>query len=420
MPERDTIPIARLQTADQALGRLACALLQPLRWKRRWLRLRPSCPDRILAIKFWGIGSLQLLTPAVRALRERSPGARIDLLTLRENEAFARSLGVFDEVRTIDVATASWSRLLARLYHLVRALRRSRYGEVIDFEFFTHFSAIVTALSGAPRTRGFAAPGLGRGRFHRATVPFNRYWHVARNFRLLAAGRDSGDVTSAELTPPRVTSAARERVARVLGEHGIEATSGFVVLNANAGRLSLERRWPAERFAELARRLVTEDGLRVVLVGAPAERAHVARVAALARPLPHGFLLDLAGELSIDELVALLERANAVVSNDSGPMHVAAALETPTVGLFGPETPVMYAPLGTRARALWEPPICSPCINVHDNKLATCIHGRPECLLAIGVEAVLDETRRALWDGVLHAVPRAAMGAALAREGPVA
>ena len=77
-----------------------------------------------------------------------------------------------------------------------------------------------------------------------------------------------------------------------------------------------------------------------------------------------------------------------MVSNDSGPMHLAAALGVPTIGLFGPETPVMYAPLGSHTAVFYRPPQCSPCINVHDNKLSNCVLGSPECLVSIEVDEV--------------------------------
>jgi heptosyltransferase-2 len=87
-------------------------------------------------------------------------------------------------------------------------------------------------------------------------------------------------------------------------------------------------------------------------------------------------------------------------------MHLGAALGTPTVALFGPETPVMYGPIGRRSIALWRPPPCSPCINVHDNKVLNCVRGVPECLTNIPVGLVLDETRARLCDEVLVASRR--------------
>ena len=387
------IPMQRLQAVDQRLGAPVCAALSPLRRLRR--RAAPGPPREVLLVKFWGIGSLQLLTPAVRALRRRHPGARLTLLTLRGNAEFARGLELLDEVWTLDVESARWSELAARILALLGRLRGARFDRVYDFEFFTRFSAVVAFATGAPEVVGFACPSVPRGGLHTEEVPFNRYWHVARNFRALAGGEDGRDVGADEMSPFHVREHDAREAEAALARAGVDlaADRPLVALNPNAGGLSLERRWPPSSFAELARRLVLEDGCDVALVGAPSERDYTAGVAARAGALPPGRLLDLSGELAIGGLCALLARARLVVSNDSGPMHLAAALGTPTVGLFGPETPLMYRPLGRRARALYTPPVCSPCINVHENKLATCVHGRPECLVAIGVDDVLAAAR---------------------------
>ena len=398
------IPMKRLQAADKLLGWLVCALLQPLRWSRARAPQDVE-PERVLLIKFWGIGSLQLLTPAVGGLRARHPRASIVLLTLSENEAFARGLGLFDQVATLDVRAGrglrGWARTFARILALALALRRTRFDRVYDFEFFTRFSSLIALATGARDLRGFAAPHVWRGGFHTTTVPFNRYWHVARNFRALAGGEDASDVLPDDLRPYRVEPSDRERVRAKLDAARLPSGRPYVVLNPNAGRLSLERRWPAPAFAELARALGEEDDTPVVLVGGKGEAEYVGGIARAVGPLAPGLVVDLSGALSIGELAALLEGAGAVVTNDSGPMHLAAALGAPTVGLFGPETPVMYGPIGPRARALWKPPACSPCINVHDNKVATCIHGFAQCLTGISVDEVLAETRSCLWDGLL-------------------
>jgi lipopolysaccharide heptosyltransferase II len=393
-----SIPMQRLQRADQLLGRLACALLQPLRWLRG-LRRTAASPRRVLVIKFWGVGSLQLLSPATRFLRRRHPQARLDFLTLAPNAEFARALGLGDEVLTLDVAGAHWLGLGGRILRLVRELRRRDYDVVYDFEFFTRFSALVALLSGAPEAHGFFAPSVWRGGFHTHTAPFNRYWHVARNFRSLAGGEDGSRVEPEDQALFPTSSAHEAEVDEVLAAAGLGRRGPLVALNPNAGSLSLERRWPQGHFAELARRLVLEDGVRVVLTGAASERAWTAQVAARVGAVGPGHFADLCGHLGLGGLQALFDRCAAVVSNDSGPMHLAAARGVPTIGLFGPETPVMYAPLGTRTKALYRPPACSPCINVHDNKVATCVRGRPECLMNISVDEVLAEVRQQLaWE----------------------
>ena len=385
------IAMHRLQAADRALGRLACVLLQPIRWLRV-LRRRRGPQERVLLIKFWGIGSLQLLTPAVRTLRRRHPEAKVHLLTLSQNGPFARGLGVFDEVVAFDVSSPSWLTVLRRILALIADLRRRGYDAVYDFEFFTRFSAVISLLSGARVARGFAAHSVWRGGFHTETVPFNRYWHVSRNFRCLAGGESGLDVEARDLARYRIQPADQLEADAALFEAGIAPEGPLVVLNPNAGTLSLERRWPQERFAELARRLVLERGARVVLIGSQGERPWTAETAALVGPLPEGRFGNLAGRLSIGGLHALLASADAFVSNDSGPMHLGAALGTPTLGLFGPETPVMYRPLGERASFLYDPPACSPCINVHNNKFAVCWRGRPECLMNLSTANVYAQT----------------------------
>src|SRR5262249_7649488 len=129
---------------------------------------------------------------------------------------------------------------------LVLALRRARFDRVVDFEFFTRFSALVSLASGAPETLGFSAPKVWRGSFHARTVPFNRYWHVARNFRALAGGEDGEEVRS--LSPFPLLADDQASVLAALERAGVPGDRAIAVLNPNAGVLALERRWPAASF----------------------------------------------------------------------------------------------------------------------------------------------------------------------------
>src|SRR5262249_54348812 len=156
-------------------------------------------------------------------------------------------------------------------------------------------------------------------------------WHVARNFRALAGGEDGLPLKGLSPFPLRAIDQAS--VVGKLDRAGVPCDLPIAVLNPNAGALALERRWPAAAFAVPARRLALEDGIPVVLVGSADERDHVAGVARAAGRIPEGYLTDLSGELSISELAALLARAGTLVTNDSGPMHLGAALGAPTVAL---------------------------------------------------------------------------------------
>lgn len=420
MADARDLSMHALQRADQHLGWLACLALQPVRWLRPLGRLVPRSRrrGRVLCIKFWGIGSLQLLTPAVRTLRWRHPDAELVLLTLAPNRAAVEALGVFDRVLTLDVAGAGWGRVFARILALTARLRRERFEEVYDFEFFTRFSSLVALATGSLSTHGFAHSTIWRGGFHHRRVPFNRYWHVARNFRVLAGGEDGSPIVHEDLAPLQFTDADLARVDALLVERGLAPGAGYCVLNPNAGSLSLERRWPPPSFAELATRVARIDGLPVVLIGSRGEAAYTEQVRALAQDAPDAPIVNLAGELSATELAALLARALGVVSNDSGPMHLAAALGAPTLGLFGPETPVMYAPLGREVRSLYRPTPCSPCINVHENKFASCIYGRPECLVRITVDEAHEVLRELMAGGDREVVLRPLPPAPIERVAP--
>jgi ADP-heptose:LPS heptosyltransferase len=351
-------------------------------------------------------------------LRWRHLDAELVLLTLAPNRAAVEALGVFDRVLSLDVEGAGWGRVFARILALTAKLRRERFDEVYDFEFFTRFSSLVALATGSLSTHGFAHSTIWRGGFHHRCVPFNRYWHVARNFRVLAGGEDGAPVKPEDLAPLRFGVDDERRVAALLTEHGLASEAGYCVLNPNAGSLSLERRWPPPSFAELATRLSRHDGLAVVLIGSGGETSYTEQVRALAQAAPNAPIVNLAGLLSPTELAALLARALGVVSNDSGPMHLAAALGAPTLGLFGPETPVMYAPLGREVRALYRPTPCSPCINVHDNKVASCIYGRPECLVNIGVDEVHAVLRELIAGGEREVVLRPLPPAPIERVAP--
>ena len=381
--------LSTLQRVDRDLGPLVCGALQPLRWLRG--RRDPDAPVRsILAVKFWGIGSLVLLGPALRALRARHPGARLDLLTLEGNAPLARLLPILDGVLPVSLEGGP-ARITRNLAALFLRLRRRRYDLLVDFEFFSRFSAILAFLSGARRTAGFWAPNAYRGDLHDDRVPFNRYWHVTRNFRALA-GAPEEPVLAPDLVRPVLGAAARARASALEAELGVGEDRPLILLNPNAGDLALERRWPAEHFAALADRFAPEAAL--AWIGAPSERPYVESIRArMARPPAS---TNLAGALSIEELLALLERAALLVTNDSGPLHLASALGAPTVALFGPETPVMYGPLSPGAVTFYRPPPCSPCINVHENKMHACYFSRAECLVRILPEEVLAACRELL------------------------
>lgn len=377
---------------------MLCALL--LAWKRL-LRTGRSAPapegvKRILLLKMWGMGSIVLASPLLAKLRARYPNARIDFLSLRENESIIALYPEIDRVITIDLSRGVGAFLSGTL-RTIRQLRAERYDLLLDLEFFTRFSAIFSFLARPGFSHGFSAKGKWRGRLHDAEIPFNAYAHVTQNFLTLLAGDAMSPIDPAEVgranalpllaSSPDAWEHCREKlVASPQWQEGRE----LVVVNPNAGDMAPERRWPTERFAELLVHVTAQLPVNVVIIGSDAERGRAEAVIQLSGLEER--VVNLAGKSNIGELVALLAHADVVVSNDSGPMHIAAAVGTSIVALFGPETPVLYGPL--RASPSQYHAVhylglsCSPCMFVHDNKVLSCWFSQAQCMTGIAVADV--------------------------------
>ena len=166
----------------------------------------------------------------------------------------------------------------------------------------------------------------------------------------------------------------------------------LVIVNPNSSALFPLRRWPLERFAELSKRLLdARADIRIVVTGTRSEAPDAQRIVEHVRS---SRCVALAGETTFPELLALYAMASVMVTNDSGPAHFASMLDLPTVVLFGPETPQLYAPLGRSAQVLYARFACSPCVSVYNQKRSPC--NRSLCLEAIPVGQVLEAVLGAL------------------------
>ena len=395
-------PNRRYQLAlwvDRRVGPILCVLL--VAWRRLFRRETPlPAPEnvsKILVLKLWGMGSIVLASPLLERLRQRHPQARIDFVTLRENAAILDLIPGLDRRITLDLDGGVAAFLLSTV-RLFARLRRERYDLLYDLEFFTRFSAIFSRLVRPRRSHGFSAKNQWRGRLHDVQVPFNAYHHVALNFLALLRSDPMDPIDTAPIESDTALPRLRapepvwpECRARLAADPAWREGARLVVVNPNAGDMALERRWPGEKVAELLTHLSARRDLLVVAIGAPAEREYVESVIGAARL--EGRVVNAAGRIDIPQLVALLEHAEVVVSNDSGPLHLASAAGACTVALFGPETPVLYGPLrsrpGQRHAVHYLKLACSPCMFVHDNKVLSCWFAQARCMTSIRPAEVL-------------------------------
>jgi len=377
---------------DSWVGNTLCFLLSPIaRMKRRSPVSYPSGAQKVLVVKFWGLGSIVLVSPALERLKEKYPGCQIYFLTFEDNRDVCGMIANIDETLTIRI-NAGIFRFMQDTVSVLFRLRRERFDFVVDLEFFTRFSALITFLGGGKVKAGFHAWEAYRGSLHDIQVPFNYYWHVSNNFISLATGNSAARERPV-LPRLRVPAHALEWAGRFLAERGVGDQDLVLVVNPNAGELALERRWPREHFVALVRALCDRYQSRVFLIGGAGEESYTEGIVRDAdRPKAE----SLAGKLPIHRLAALLSAAHLMITNDSGPLHLACGVGTPSIAFFGPETPVLYGPPGDNHRIFFKNISCSPCINVHNAKTARCRHGHSDCLARISVAEVLDAVEQLL------------------------
>jgi lipopolysaccharide heptosyltransferase II len=347
----------------------------------------PTPIRRILAIKFFGIGSIILITPALAILRAAFPEVTIDMLTFHSQSGLAGRLPQIDHVYAVrpddiaSMASTSWSA--------ISSIRAARYDCVLDFEFFSKYSTLISAWSGAPRRIGFELPVRWRKQLLTDTVLLSKDSHVMTAFAeqaFVLAPR--GPLP--EVSAPRILEADRNFVSSIFPHNG----GREIILHVNTGPAFPERRWRGDAFAEVVRRL--DDGRVPTIfgfIGTESERSYVQGI--IERTGMAERCRNMAGWFSIPQLSALLERACLVISNDSGPAHLAAALGVPVLAVYGPESPDFYGLVGKRQRTIYHKTECSPCMNIYKAKAFTCPFNA-RCMDRISVDEVVSASRQLL------------------------
>jgi heptosyltransferase-2 len=290
---------------------------------------------------------------AVRVLRGERPEARIVALT---RPSFAE---LYEEVAEVD-ATLSYDppgsdRGLSGLRAAARRIRAEGFDACLLLP--NAFRAAAFArLAGIPERWGYATESRGfllTRRVPPAPRPFGR--HQAYYYLELMSGL--GFRASAPDVSLRVSDGTRRRARALLEREGWDGKTALVGVHPGATG-SRAKIWSPTRFGEVMGRLAAERGARAVILGGASESA-LAREVAAALDEP---ALQLQGKTSLGELIGVLSELTLFLSNDSGPMHLAAALGVSTLAVFGPTDPTETGPLGPRARYVREPVECSPCL----------------------------------------------------------
>jgi lipopolysaccharide heptosyltransferase I len=309
---------------------------------------------RVAIVKLSALGDVVHAMPVAVALRNGVPGVRISWLVEARYAPILREHPALDDVIAID--TRRWrgarrptdvARVLGEVAGLKHRLAGSRFDVALDLQGLLK-SGILTRATGAPVRAGFVASRC-RERANalftnRRIAPPATARHVVDHYLAVLDAISVPYLPQCEFQVPD-DATANAAIAGFLAASGVKPRDRVVVINPGAARP--EKRWPAERFQEVTRELLTGSHARVIVLWGPAE-AETARTIA-------GVGATLAPPTDLPAMVALLRRATVVLSADTGPLHVAAALGIPCVGLFGPTSAARNGPYGVGHRTLQAP-----------------------------------------------------------------
>ncbi len=362
------------------------------------LDIDPQEIRRILVRQVNWVGDAVLTLPALVALAHRFPQAEITLLVKPWVRGIFAGQAAVD--RILEYRSGDAHRGITGRWRLARALRAEQFDLAVMLPNSLD-AALVPWLAAIPLRVGRPTDCRSWLLTHpvaEGPVPPGRH-QVERYLDIVRAFGGDGEAS------PRLvaTAEARQRGGQLLEDHGI--APGDLVVAVNPGSIyGSAKRWPVERFAAVADGLADRSGVRIALIGSEREHPILERVAAeMRRPV-----VKLGGRTDLGTLVGVLERASLLLTNDTGAMHIAAALGTPVLAVFGPTDVRTTGPLGAHTRIVREPVPCSPCL------LRECpIDHR--CMTRVTVDEVLSAALELLETTCGH--PRATMGTRLAARG---
>ena len=364
---------AAVGAADAAF-RVAAAAVRPFR-----RRTHPDAPGRILLLRLERIGDLVMVLAAIADVRAAAPAAEITLVVGDWNADVARSIPGISQVETVSaawLARGGGGLALPALLTRARQWRGRRFDLAINFEPDIR-SNLMVAAAGARWTAGYRSGG--GGPLLDQALDYRPSEHTSDNARRLVAavlpGAGRGEPT-ALLTVP---DDHRRRAGTLFADRA----GPLIAMHVPGGRLV--KQWDPHRFATVARSLIQQRGAHIVLTGSPADKDLIGPVR---QALPADRVIDVSSDPDLLSVAAILEQCELMITGDTGPMHLAAAVGTPIVAVFGPSDPARYAPRGPLDQVIRVDLPCAPCNRIRLPP-ARCTGRIPDCLALVLPDRVL-------------------------------
>lgn len=364
-------------------------------------------PRNVLFIQLAEMGTMVVAYPALRKAQELYPEATLHFLCFAQIRSSVEMLHVIEPRNILTIESRSLVTLVRDTLRLLWLARQRRIDTVINLETFVRYSSLLSFLTGARSRVGFHRfnlEGLYTGDFLTHRVMYNPHIHAGHTFLDLVHALEADPrqvplvkraIGADRLSVPKIVTDDATRLTiweklRALNP-GIDPTRQLVVLNPNASKRFPMRRLPLDAYADLAARLLEDPDVFVLITGVADEKPDARHICArVASPR----IVDLTGETTMMELLHLLNMAQVLITNDSGPAHFACLTRVHVIVFFGPEIPDRYRPLAESSDVVYSGYSCSPCVSPFNQRLTPCNDN--QCLKSIDVGAVAALARQRL------------------------
>jgi len=400
--------VRAMQLVDYWVGVPLCWVLSILRplFDIITLKKKKLPIQNILFIELSEMGSAFIAYSMLQQARNKYPNAKLYFLIFKKNRESCEILKIIPKEQIIDIEDTGFIKFCISTLKTLFKIWSLRIDTVIDMELFSRATAIITFMTFADRRIGFhryTNEGLYRGKLLTHEVPYNSHQHIALNFLTLLAALESNlnevplvkEDLKEQLLPMPVIPAEQDEnllVEQLLHEQGHDHSSGtkIILINPDPGEALPIRGWPLDRFVVATQTLLKEDPLAIaVIIG-------LGRSSVFAKEfvdnIEAGRCIDLTGKTPrLSTVLALMHKSELLITNDSGPAHLASLANLATVVLFGPETPALYGPLHSNCRVIYAGLSCSPCLSALNHRHTLCKVNK--CLQVISVDRVLADAR---------------------------
>jgi len=371
-----------IRIIDKWMGQPICFVLTCIRYCTPKRRAKEA--KSVLFLKLIEQGATVLAYSAIQRAVSMVGKENVYFCVFSDNRPILDILDVVPRKNIFPIRNHSIFLFLWDMLGMFFKVRTLGIGSTVDMEFFSRATAIMAYLSGAKMRVGlhrFNSEQPYRGDLLTHKVQYNPFLHTSKAYLALVKSLEA-DPSDLPLLKEIINDQEIQVPSFVPKDIEVKAVDGLltkkfhsnvpdriILLNPNASDMLPLRKWPTERFLELGNRLLQQEGIGIVITGAPSEEDSCKQIA---NEFGSDRVVSVAGETTLRELFVLYGKSDILVTNDSGPGHFATLANVKTLVLFGPETPQLFGPLGDRSVVIWKGLACSPCVNAFNHRFSPC------------------------------------------------